>query len=158
MIDKAVIQDLLDQKINETGEKFFIVDLNVNGANKITVELDHEENPVSIEDCIQFSRQIEGNLDREEQDFELEVASAGLSNPFKVHKQYIKNIGRTVKLLLKTGKTVEGELKKVTEDAINIEYTKREKVEGKKKKVDVTVNEEYSFNDINQTKLVITFK
>lgn len=158
MIDKAVIQELLDQKIEETGEKFFIVDLNINGANKITVELDHEENPVSIEDCIQFSRQIEGNLDREEQDFELEVASAGLSNPFKVHKQYIKNIGRTVKLLLKSGKTVEGELKEVTNDLINIEYTKREKVEGKKKKVDVTVNEEYSFNDINQTKLVITFK
>jgi len=158
MINKSTVLNLINEKIEEVGQKFYLVDLKISGSNKIIVEMDHEERKISIDDCIMFSRQVEHNLDREEEDFELEVSSAGMSNPFKVHKQYIKHQGRDVKVMLKGGKVVEGELSNVTDSELTISYTKKEKVEGKKKKIEVEVVETYSFDEINQTKLVITFK
>lgn len=158
MLNKNKIEELINQKIAEKEEPFFVVDLNINAQNKIIVEIDHESRPVSIEDCVEFSRQLEQNLDRELEDFELEVSSAGLSNPFRVHKQYIKNIGRTVKVLLKSSKVVEGELVKVSDDSIVVKTEVSEKIEGSKKKQLVIQENEYKINDINQTKLVITFK
>ncbi len=158
MIDKSVIKQLIDEKIEETDNKFFLVDLKVSKANKIIVEMDHEEKSLSIDDCIQFSRQVEHNLDREIEDFELEVSSSGLSNPFRVTKQYIKNIGRPVKVMLKTGKVIEGELIAANEQEITVKYDITEKVEGKKKKITRTIEDKLSLSDINQTKLVITFK
>ena len=65
------------------------------------VEMENEERKITIDDCIQFSRAIEHNLDRDKEDFELEVSSAGMSSPFKVYQQYVKHVGRQVKLILK---------------------------------------------------------
>lgn len=158
MISKDIVLNLINEKIEETGQKFFLVDLKISSNNKITIELDHEDKSVSIDDCILFSRQVEHNLDREKEDFELEVSSAGLSNPFKVKQQYQKNIGRSVKVLTKNGKSIEGELLKVDEEKIFLKYEKTEKVEGKKKKIKKIIEEEIFFDKINQTKLVITFK
>lgn len=158
MLDRNKIEDLIDKKIAEKDEPFFVVDLKISQQNKITLEIDHETRPVSIEDCIEFSRQLEHNLDREIEDFELEVSSAGLSNPFRVHKQYVKNIGRTVKVMLKSSKVIEGELLAVKENSIVVKTESKEKIEGSKKKQLVIKEDEYKFEEINQTKLVITFK
>lgn len=158
MISKEKVLGLINEKIEEKGNKYFLVDLKISGSNKIMIEIDHEENPVSIDDCIQFSRQVEHNLDREIEDFELEVSSSGLSNPFKVKKQYVKNIGRTVKVLTKEGKAIEGELTYADDDKIKVKFEIKEKVEGSKKKISKTIEEEILHDNINQTKLVITFK
>ena len=158
MLERNKIEGLIAEKIAEKEESFFVVDLNISQQNKITLEIDHESRPVSIEDCIEFSRQLEHNLDREIEDFELEVSSAGLSNPFRVHKQYVKNIGRPVKVMLKSSKVVEGELIKVTNESIVVKTESKEKIEGSKKKQLVVKEDEYTFEEINQTKLVITFK
>jgi ribosome maturation factor RimP len=158
MLDKTKIEDLINQKIAEKEDGFFMVSLNINQNNKIIIELDHEQNPVSIIDCIEFSRQVEHNLDREIEDFELEVSSAGLSNPFRVYKQYVKNIGRTIKVMLKSSKVIEGELLAVDEEGILVKTESTEKVEGKKKKQLIVKEDKYKFDEINQTKLVITFK
>lgn len=158
MISKEKVLGLINEKIEEKGNKYFLVDLKISGSNKIMIEIDHEENPVSIDDCIQFSRQVEHNLDREIEDFELEVSSSGLSNPFKVKKQYVKNIGRTVKVLTKEGKAIEGELTYADDDKIKVKFEIKEKVEGIKKKISKTIEEEILHDNINQTKLVITFK
>lgn len=158
MLDKKKIENLIANKIAEKNEAFFVVDLNISSQNKITLELDHESKSVSIEDCVEFSRELEHNLDREIEDFELEVSSAGLSNPFRVHQQYVKNIGRPVKVMLKSSKVIEGELVDVKEDSIIVKTESKEKIEGSKKKQLVVTENEYKLNEINQTKLVITFK
>lgn len=158
MVSKEKVLQLINEKIEETDKQFFLVDLKISSNNRIMVEIDHEEKAVSIDDCIQFSRQVEHNLDREEEDFELEVSSAGLSNPFKTLKQYLKNIGREVKVLTKTGKVIEGELIGANENEVTVKYDTKEKVEGKKKKITKTLEEGIPFEQINQTKLVITFK
>ena len=137
----------------------FIVNLSVSTHNNIRLELDAEEGNVSIEDCVSVSRNIEHNLDREKEDFELQVSSAGLDQPFRVLKQYIKNIGREVKVLTKEKhKTLTGVLKAANEEGITIETTAKERLEGKKKKAIVVREHELTFNEIIETKIVISFK
>ena len=105
-----------------------------------------------------MSRNIEHNLDREEQDFELQVSSPGLDRPFRVVQQYKKNVGREVKLTPINGTKIEGLLKSANDEGVVIETESKERLEGKKKKV--TVVEEHSFNydEIKETKIIITFK
>lgn len=158
MIKKETVLELINNKIEEVAEPFFLVDMKISGSNKIMVELEHEDRKITIDDCIQFSRAIEHNLDREVEDFELEVSSAGMSNPFKVYKQYVKHIGRNVKVLLKNGKAFEAKLTNATPQGVELEYKTKETVEGKKKKVETVHKEQYPFDEINQVKLVITFK
>ena len=157
MINKQVILDLVNEKLEENSD-FYLIELKVSSDNKIYLEIDHKTESISIVDCIAFSRQVEHNLDRETEDFELEVASPGLSNPFKVHQQYIKNEGKEVKVMLKGGKVIEGELAEVAEEYIVVKNETKEKVEGKKKKIVVQNAHELKFEDINQTKIVIKFK
>ncbi|MCH2233316.1 MAG: ribosome assembly cofactor RimP [Crocinitomicaceae bacterium] len=158
MIDKQKVWDLAEERIEDHNPKLYIVDLSISSGNKILVEIDNEEGGVSIEDCMQVSRNIEHNLDRESEDFELEVSSAGLTKPFRVHKQYVKNIGRTVKVAtVEHGKSIEGTLTKVTDEGIVIEQTTKKRLENKKKKVEVTEEFAFNFDEIKETKLVITF-
>ena len=104
MINKETVLSLINEKLDENPE-FYLVDLKINTASRIYVEIDHKTDPISINDCIAFSRQVEHNLDREEEDFELEVTSPGLSLPFKVHQQYVKNEGKDVKVMLNSSKS-----------------------------------------------------
>jgi ribosome maturation factor RimP len=157
MITKALIEQLANDRIQERNLDVYIVEIKISSSFHISVDLDSENGGVAIEDCIAVSRNIEHNLDREVQDFSLEVASAGLDKPFRVLKQYMKNIGKTV--AVKTtdiGKT-EGVLKSVTEDEIVVTTKEKRKIEGRKKKEwieeDVTINME----EIKETKLIITF-
>lgn len=157
MIKKDTVHALIEEKLTETPE-FYLVDLQINNANKIYIEIDHKTDPISINDCIAFSRQVEHNLDREKEDFELEVTSPGLSVPFKVHQQYLKNKGKEVKVMLNTSKTIEGILEEVTEEGIVITNETKERVEGKKKKIKVNNEFKLPFDEIKETKIIVKFK
>ena len=117
-----------------------------------------EQGSIGIEDCISVSRNIEHNLDREVEDFSLEVSSAGLDQPLRVLKQYLKNIGKTVSVAkLGNGKKIEGMLIAADENEIKIEVKEKKSVDGKKKKVWVTEEITFKYIELEEVKLVITF-
>jgi ribosome maturation factor RimP len=151
-IDK--IQKLADEKLVEGTN--FIVDIAVKTGNKIIVLLDND-NGVSIGDCVAMSRYIESNLDREADDFELNVMSPGLSEPFKILRQYQKNIGKHVDVVTKEGKKLSGKLLKAEESGIELETRVKEIVAGKKGKQLIINNINLTFNQIKETKIVISF-
>jgi ribosome maturation factor RimP len=153
MIEKGKIITLIEEKLTEDQ---FIVEVEVSPANQISVLIDSEKG-ISIDDCVTISRQIEGNLDREEEDFELQVSSAGLGQPFKVFRQYTKNIGREIEVVLKDGQKMEGILKAVQETSFELESSKKEKVEGKKKKELVTSIHTIAFDEAKTVKNIIKF-
>ncbi len=158
MINKKRVEELIDERIAELNNGLFVVELSISASNVITVELDKHQGGVSVEDCMAVSRNIEHNLDREQQDFELNVSSAGLDRPLRVLPQFIKNIGRTVKVVKLDGTKLEGELKVATETGIVEENSRTEKVEGKKKKEVIVEQHQLPFDNIKETKIVITFK
>lgn len=149
---------LIDERIAELGNGLFVVELTISSNNVIQVELDKHEGNVSINDCMSVSRNVEHNLDREEEDFELQVSSAGLDKPFRVLAQYVKNIGRTVKVVQQNGKKIEGELKAANEKEIVVENSRMEKLEGKKKKELIVEQHVLPMEQIKETKIVISFK
>lgn len=158
MITKKIVQKLAEERIAERDEKLYIVEITISSGNKILVELDHEVEFVKIEDCISISRNIEHNLDREVEDFSLEVSSAGITKPFRVIKQYYKNVGKDVKVLtLGHNKSFEGLLKSVDEDGFVIEIKEKRRIEGKKKKEWVVEEIPFKYNEIKETKLIISF-
>ena len=107
---------------------------------------------------MEVNRHIESQIDREIEDYELEVSSAGLTEPFKVLKQYEKNIGNEVEVLTKAGKKVTGVLVEISETEFVLEIEKTEKPEGAKRKITVTENITFSYEDIKTTKYIIRFK
>ena len=154
MISQEKIESLIADKLN-SGD-YFIVSLDVSSTNKIKLVVDSMEG-ISIDDCVEFSRAIEHNLDREEEDFELEVTSPGLSSSLIVKEQYLKNIGRNLKIRLEDNTTIKGELLKVGDEGIHVTESKRVKVEGKKKKQLVTEEHNIVFADIASAKIEIKF-
>lgn len=157
MLDKDQIIALANERIDELDKGLYIVDVKISTTNQIDVELDAEQGSISIEDCMSVSRNIEHNLDREVCDFSLQVSSPGLDKPFKVFKQYVKNIGRAVKVKTEEGK-FEGLLKAANEEFIVLETERKERLEGKKKKIKIIEDVEIPFSDIVETKVVISFK
>ncbi len=153
MVEKDKIVQLTEEKLKD-GQ--FIVDLIISQSNKITILLDSEDG-LSIEDCVQISRHIESNLNRDEEDFELQVSSSGLGQPFKVYRQYLKNSGKEVEVVLTTGQKYEGVLTNVEKTGVDLEITKNEKVEGEKKKRPVTRMAHFSFDEIKSVKNIIKF-
>ena len=134
MIDKA----LLTRTVNEAivGTDMFVVDIRVSPANEIVVELDSPEG-MDIEACAAVTRKIEEVFDREVEDYELEVGSAGLTAPFKVRGQYLKNIGNEIEVLTRDGRKLRGVLKSVADDSDNftLTVTCKERPEGAKRPV-----------------------
>ena len=155
MITKEKIEDIIADIVKE--KNAFIVDIKVSSSNKINIEIDSEEG-FTIEDCVEVSRLVESMLDRDEEDFELEVASAGLSEPFKVMQQYKKNLGKDVETLTRSGIKINGVLSNVTEEGFEIEESKMVKVEGKKKKQLVTEKLWFGYDDVKSTTVIIKFK
>jgi ribosome maturation factor RimP len=158
MISKERVIELAEERMNELNNGLFIVEISILASNVIHVELDKEEGGVSVNDCVSVSRNIEHNLDREAEDFELHVSSAGLDKPLRVLSQYVKNIGRNVEVKLNNGEKIEGELKAADEKSITVETSRKEKIEGKKKKELVVEQTIYPLTDIKETKIVISFK
>lgn len=155
MITNTQIQELISEKLQENN--CFIVYLDVKPGNNIQLEID-SPNGVSIKDCIDFSREIEHNLDRETEDFELHVSSPGLDNPLRVFQQYQKNIGRDLHVILLNDRVIEGTLKEVKENEILLTYTVVEVIEGKKKKIKVEKEEIVPFANIKESTIIISFK
>jgi len=157
MISKQLVEELANERIQERDPELYIVAVTIGNGNQILVELDHEKKGVSIEDCMSVSRNIEHNLDRETEDFSLEVASAGLSKPFRVLKQYLKNIGKQVRLKIGDHGSVEGILKAANEETVTVTTKEKVRLEGKKKKVWEETDHTINMKDIKETNLIITF-
>jgi len=102
------------------GKDIFLVGVNVDNNNKIVVHIDTPEG-ISIDDCVRVSRELEGKLDREREDFALEVSSPGLDAPFRVFEQYRKNVGKNITVVRKDGEKLEGVLKDLDEKGIVLE-------------------------------------
>lgn len=135
----------------------FLVGIEVKTGNVIVVEIDSDE-AVSIDDCVALSRWLEEHLDRDKEDFELEVGSAGITSPFKVLRQYVKNIGNEVEILLKAGVKLTGVLKEADENGIVVTVEKQVKPEGAKRKITVQEDQSYTYDEIKYTKYLIRFK
>ena len=130
MIAKNVVSGIVNEWLED--KEYFLVDIEVTPDNKIVVEIDHAEG-VWIDDCVELSRFIESKLDREEEDFELEVGSAGIGQPFKVLQQYLIHIGKDVEVLTKEGKKMVGILKEANEENFTLTVQKKVKPEGAKR-------------------------
>lgn len=150
MITANQIRQFVEEKI--AGTEKFIVDVAVSAGNRIVVEMDSPSG-VNINDCIEIHRFIESRLDRESEDFELVVSSPGLEEPFKILKQYQKNIGRMVRVVQKAGIVTEGELAKAGNEGVEISIKKKEKINGKKQLTEKLIP--ISFDQIKETRLII---
>ena len=157
MISKKKVTELAEERMNELNCGLFIVDMTISASNVIHLELDKAEGYVSINECMSVSRNIEHNLDRESEDFELHVSSAGLDKPLRVLPQYTKNIGREVKVVTTDGKKQEGLLVAASEKELTLETSRKEKIEGKKKKELIVEQHVFPMNQIKETKIVISF-
>jgi len=155
MIQKELINQLVEEFIADN--KVFIVDIKVTGDNNISVEIDSAEG-IDVDLCANLSKFIESRLDREIEDYELEVGSAGLGMPFKVLKQYEKNLGEEVEVLSKDGKKFSGILKSASEESFTIIISKQVKPEGAKRKITVEEDLVFSYNEVKYTKYLIRFK
>ena len=154
MIDSKKIKALVDEWLD--GKEYFFVDATVDKENRIVVEIDHKDG-VWIEDCCDLSRFIESHLNRDEEDFELEVGSAGIGQPLKVLQQYQNNIGNEVEVMSLDGKKLQGILADANETAVTIRYSEKQKVEGKKRPVLVEVTKEFKYDEMKWVKAVISF-
>tara|TARA_R110000868_G_scaffold47485_3_gene155671 strand:- start:85 stop:552 length:468 start_codon:yes stop_codon:yes gene_type:complete len=155
MISKSLISKLVEEKI--TGTEYFVVDISVDSNNRIRVEIDGKHG-VKISDCVQISRHIEGSFDREEEDFELTVSSAGMDQPFKILRQYERYMGREVQTITSEGQKIKGKLVAADKDELVLETTSKEKVEGQKKKQLISKTIKVPMEQVKETKVVISFK
>jgi len=155
MIQKEVISRIVEEWLKD--KDYFLVDLSVSQDDKIVVEIDHAEG-VWIEDCVELSKFIESKLNRDAEDFELEVGSAGLGQPFKVLQQYKNYIGKTVEVLTVDGHKLKGVLKDADGNGIVLSLEKKITPEGAKRPKKVMVDESYTFEQIKYTKYLISFK
>ena len=133
----------------------FLIDLTITDSFKIIVNLDGD-NGVALQDCIDISRAIENNLDREEQDFSLEVASVGVGSPLKYVRQYKKNVGRTLIIKLAT-ETIEAELVEATDNFIILSWNAREPKKVGKGKETVRKRQEIPYTEIKEAIVTVTF-
>ena len=155
MIDKNVVKKLVDEWLE--GKEYFLVDIQISADAKIVVEIDHADG-VWIEDCVELSKYIEDRLSRDEEDYELEVGSAGLGQPFKVPQQYKIFVGKEVEVLDKDGKKVKGVLKSVDGNDFVVAVNEKVQVEGKKRPVKMDVDHTYKMDEVKYTKYIISFK
>ncbi len=155
MIDRQKVVELAGEWLAD--KEYFLVDVIITKDDKITVEIDHAEG-VWIEDCAELSRHIESGLSRDSEDYELEVGSAGLGQPFKVVQQYRNHIGLEVEVLGKDGKKYKGVLKEVSDEDFVLSFTKKEKIEGMKRPQLVEVDLKFTFDEVKYTKYIIKFK
>lgn len=155
MISKDSINQIVSEFIE--GSEYYITDISVSTDNRIVVEIDAFEG-VSLDFCIELNKHIESKFDREAEDFELEVSSAGLTEPFKVLKQYEKNIGNEVEVLTKKGLKISGILTAADENLFTVGVEKKVLPEGSKRKITIVEETEFSYADIKYTKYIIRFK
>ena len=155
MIDKNIVKTLVEEWLKD--KEYFLVDIQVSPDDRIVVEIDHADG-VWIEDCVALSKYIEDRLSRDEEDYELEVGSAGLGQPFKVPQQYINYVGKDVEVLDAEGKKVRGVLKSVEGNDFVVTVSEKVKVEGKKRPQLQDVDHQYQMDKVKYTIYLISFK
>lgn len=149
------IEELLNNFLEERKD-LFLIDLKFSAGDDITVILDGD-NGVSLQDCLDASRAIEFNMDREDHDFSLQVMSAGLSEPLSSERQFRKNIGRDLDILMNDSTQIEGELAKVDDEKITLILRYRKPKEVGKGKVDVEEEKEIPYSEIKKALVAIKF-
>ncbi|MDR2534298.1 MAG: ribosome assembly cofactor RimP [Tannerellaceae bacterium] len=155
MIDKEKIRRLVSDKLIESTD--YLVDVQVKPGNMVVVEIDNDQG-IGIETCVALNRYIRENIPAEDEDYELEVGSPGLTAPFKVLRQYFKYIGREIECLLKTGEKRQGILKSANEKGIVLSVEMQVKPEGGKRKQTISEESAYGYDEIKYAKYVISFK
>ncbi len=151
----SVIIDALSGEIVARG--LYIVDVSVSKDNDIEVIIESEEGIVELDDCVAVSRYFETCFDREKEDYSLTVTSAGLDQPFKVLKQYLKAVGTKVEVQMKGGRKMVAELQAADQESITLKYSVKEAVEGKKKKELVEHVDRFTMDQVNAVRPYIEF-
>lgn len=155
MIETSAVKALVEEWLAD--KDYFLTDLTISADDRIVVEIDHKDG-VWIEDCVELSRHIEDGLNREEEDFELEVGSAGIGQPFKVLRQYEIHQGEEVEVVTRDGRKLTGTLSAVTPETFAVTITEKVRVEGKKRPVTQQRDVTLSYDEVKSTKYVIRFK
>lgn len=155
MIDKKAVKEIVEKWLED--KEYFLVDVEISSSNCIVVEIDHADG-VWIEDCAALSRYIEENLSRDAEDYELEVGSAGLGQPFKVPQQYQNFVGKEVEVLDADGTKKSGVLKNVEGNDFVVTVNEKVMVEGKKRPVKMDVDHTFQMDKVKYCKYLISFK
>ena len=155
MINKDTVRSIVEEWLD--GKEYFLVDIKISPDDRIVVEIDHADG-VWIEDCVELSRFIEDHLSRDEEDYELEVGSAGLGQPFKVAQQYHCFVGKDVEVLDADGKKYKGVLKAVEGNDFTVTVQEKQKMEGKKRPQLVDTDHTFQMDKVKYTKYLINFK
>ena len=151
----SIIIDAINDEIVARG--CFIVDVSVSKDNDIVLTIESEEGTIELDDCVSLSRFFETKFDREVEDYSLTVSSAGLDQPFKVLKQYLKAVGSKVEVQLKGGKKMVAVLAAADEESVTLKYSVKEAVEGKKKKELVEHLDRFTMDQVNAVRPFVEF-
>lgn len=155
MIESEVIEKIIADKIAADG--VFIVELNVSNDNSIRLVVDRKTG-VDIDYCIELSHLIEAGLDRDKEDFEIEVSSAGIGCELKVLGQYEKNLGNEIEITFANGSHKNGVLTAADADGFEADIDERVEVEGQKKKQMVRNHYRFAYSEVKKVKDIISFK
>ncbi|MDE6510614.1 MAG: ribosome assembly cofactor RimP [Muribaculaceae bacterium] len=147
MIDKNELKAFIEGQLQDT--EYFLTDIKITPSNEITVEID-SMTPGDIEECVRLTRAIEDAFDRDVEDYELEVGTAGLTSPLKTRRQYDKYVGRDLEVLTSDGRKLHGLLRSVSDDGIVLSIDKKVKKEGIKKPVIESVETPVPFSLIKR--------
>ena len=152
------ISDIIDAIEGEiVARGLFLIEVTVSKDNDVEITIESEEGIVELEDCVALSRYFESRFDREQEDYSLTVTSAGLDQPFKVLKQYLKSVGKKVEVQLKGGKKMVALLEAADQEGITLKYSQKEAVEGKKKKEIVEHVDRFTMDQVNSVRPFIEF-
>ncbi len=155
-MNASVIIDAINDEIVARG--CFIVDVSVSKDNDIILTVESEFSEIELDDCVSISRYFETKFDRDVEDYSLTVSSAGLDQPFKVYRQFIKAVGTKVEVQLKGGKKLVALLEAADQESITLKYSAKEAVEGKKKKELVEHVDRFTMDQVNTVRPFIEFK
>jgi ribosome maturation factor RimP len=153
MIDRTIIEKLVKEFIN--GTEIFLVAVRISSSGKITVLADRKEG-ITIDECVAINRFIEKNLNRDEEDYELQVSSPGLDMPFLVKQQYYKNEGRRIEVVDSAGNKHSGVLKNVTDGGFELETEVKAKIKGKGKSIEIK-DVSFNYDQVKSAREIETF-
>ena len=157
MIIKDTLRTVVEEWLREKGD-YFLVDIQMDGGDeRIVIEIDNADG-VWIEDCAELSRYLQEKLGDELGDYELEVGSAGLGQPFKVEQQYMNHVGDQVEVLTAEGQKLVGTLKSVDGRRFTVTTQEKQVPEGRKRPVKVDVDRDFSMDEVKSVKYVLNFK
>lgn len=154
MIDKNALKEFIERSLE--GSDLYLVDLTIGSQNEITVEIDSDTS-VDIDKCVELTRAIEKAFDREKEDYDLEVGSSGLTSPFKVKRQYDKNIGNEVEVLARDGKKYKGMLRSAGDESFTIVSEEKVKPDGAKRPVLEKTDRTFRYDEVKYTKYILQF-